>query len=105
MNQYNVHVTRYQGMQEVCCIRVEANDEEEARAKAGQEAASNTDLSWDFVDAWDLAGYDNDYTVTPVIKVWTRINFIWLGLAMLETVATYAMFVDRFGEEALQLRR
>lgn len=89
MNSYNVHVMRYQGIQESCHIRVEANDEEEARAKAGQEAASNTDLSWDFVDGWDLAGYDNDYIVTPVTKAWTRINFGWLGLALLETVATY----------------
>lgn len=87
MNSYDVGVTRYQGIQEWCRIRVEASDEWEARAKAGLEAESNMDLSWDFVDGWDLAGYDKEYTVTPVIKVWTRIDFKWLGIALLETVA------------------
>ena len=67
MKTYNVYVTRYHGIQESCCIRVEACDEEDARAKAGQEAASNMDLEWDFVDGWDLPGYDNDYLVTPVL--------------------------------------
>lgn len=87
MNRYNVHVTRYHGIQETCCIRVEANDEWEARNIAAQEVESNADIAWDHVDAWDLAGYDKEYTVTPVIKVWTRINFVWLGVALLETVA------------------
>lgn len=96
MNRYDVHVTRYQGIQESCRIRVEAKDEWEARAKAGLEAESNMDLSWDFVDGWDLAGYDKEYTVTPMIKVWAHINFKWLGIALLETVATcYANEVRR----------
>lgn len=88
MNSYNVNVTRYQGIQEWCRIRVDANDEWEARDIAAQEAESNKDLSWDFVDGWDLAGYDKEYTVTPVIKVWARIDFKWLSIALLEAVAT-----------------
>ena len=87
MNSYNVDVTRYQGIQESCRIRVEANDEWEARNMAAREAESNMDLSWGFVDGWDLAGYDREYTVTPGIKVWKRVDFKWLGIALLETVA------------------
>lgn len=85
MNSYNVHVTRFVSAQEECCIRVEANDEWEARDKAAQETESNANIEWDRVDWWDR--HDKEYTVTPVIKVWTRIDFKWLGIALLETVA------------------
>lgn len=86
MNHYKVTVTRYVGMQEVCCIRVDAKDEWEAREVAAREAQDNPDIGWDFVDGWDLAGYDKEYDVELAKKAWPTINFHWLGIALLEMV-------------------